>query len=395
MNRWTQTMLLAKREFVTRAKSKVFVVATAVIALVIVAIGPIVTLFADDPEPIRIGIVGIEPVGIEEGLTARAALSEQPIEITRYDSLAAAEADLEDGTVDALLVDGTSIVFNEEESLVVVQVVTDSVNSSGRIVLMEDLGLNPEEMRQLNEPEQLTVRTLVAPDPEDRPRRVAAFAGTLVLFVTILTFGQFVAMGTVEEKQNRVVEIVLSREKPSQVLVGKVLGIGALALVQLLVLAAAGLVAVNIIDIEGVPLGSIGAAIVAAVVFWFLLGYTLYAFLYATVGATVSRQEDLQGVLLLPAIFILPGFFISQLAVADPDLAIVRFGSFFPPWTPMLMPMRTALGSAQPWEVALSVALVVASIVLLIWVGSRVYTGALLRTGGTVKLRDAGKSTGA
>jgi len=395
MNRWNQTMLLAKREFVTRAKSKVFLVATAVIALVIVAIGPIVTLFANDPEPIRIGIVGIEPVGIEEGLTARAALSEQPIEITRYDSLAAAEADLEDGTVDALLVDGTSIVFNEEESLVVVQVVTDSVNSSARIVQMEDLGLNPEEMRQLNEPEQLTVRTLVAPDPEDRPRRVAAFAGTLVLFVTILTFGQFVAMGTVEEKQNRVVEIVLSRVKPSQVLVGKVLGIGALALVQLLVLAAAGLVAVNIIDIEGVPLGSIGAAIVAAVVFWFLLGYTLYAFLYATVGATVSRQEDLQGVLLLPAIFILPGFFISQLAVADPDLAIVRFGSFFPPWTPMLMPMRTALGSAQPWEVALSIALVVASIVLLIWVGSRVYTGALLRTGGTVKLRDAWKSTGA
>ena len=111
MNRWTQTMLLAKREFVTRAKSKVFLVATAVIALVIIAIGPIVTLFADDPEPIRIGIVGIEPVGIEEGLTARAALSEQPIEITRYDSPAPAEADLEDGTVDALLVDGTSIVF--------------------------------------------------------------------------------------------------------------------------------------------------------------------------------------------------------------------------------------------------------------------------------------------
>jgi ABC-2 type transport system permease protein len=395
MNRWTQTMLLAKREFVTRAMSKVFLVATGVIALVIIAIGPVVSVFVDDPEPIRIGIVGTEPVGIEEGLTARAALSEQQVEITRYDSVAAAEADLEDGTVDALLVDGTSIVFNEDESLVVVQVVTDSVNSRARIVLMEDLGLTPEEMRQLNEPEQLSVRTLVAPDPEDRPRRVAAFAGTLVLFVTILTFGQFVAMGTVEEKQNRVVEIVLSRVKASQVLVGKVLGIGALALVQLLVLAAAALVAVNIIDIEGVPLGSIGAEIVAAVVFWFLLGYTLYAFLYATVGATVSRQEDLQGVLLLPAIFILPGFFISQLAVADPDLAIVRFGSFFPPWTPMIMPMRTALGSAQAWEVALSIALVVASIVLLVWVGSRVYTGALLRTGGTVKLRDAWKSAGA
>ncbi len=395
MNRWTQTMLLTKREFVTRAKSKVFLVTMGVIALFIIAIGPVVSLFADDPEPIRIGIVGVEPAGIEEGLAARAALSERQVEITRYDSLAAAEADLEQGTVEALLVDGTSIVFNEDESLVVLQVITDSVNTRARIALMENLGLTPQEMQQLNEPAELSVRTLVVADPEERPRRVAAFVGALVLFGTILTFGQFVAMGTVEEKQNRVVEILLSRVKASQVLVGKVLGIGAVALVQLLVMAAAALVAVNIIDIEGVSLGSIGAEIVAGIFFWFLLGYTLYAFMYAALGATVSRQEDLQGVLVLPFIFLGPAFFIAQLAAADPDLAIVRFGSFFPPWTPMLMPMRTALGSAQPWEVALSIALVVAGIVLLVWVGSRVYTGALLRTGGTVKLRDAWRSTGA
>jgi ABC-2 type transport system permease protein len=395
MNRWTQTMLLTKREFVSRAKSKVFLVTMAVIALAIIAIGPVVSLFADDPEPIRIGIVGVEPAGIEEGLAARAALSEREVEITRYDSVAAAEADLEEGTVEALLVDGTSIVFNEEESFVVVQVITDSVNSRARIALMENLGLTPEEMQQLNDPAQISVRTLVVPDPEERPRRVAAFAGVLVLFGTILTFGQFVAIGTVEEKQNRVVEILLSRVKASQVLVGKVLGIGALGLVQLLVMAAAALVAINIIDIEGISLGSIGAEIVAGVFFWFLLGYTLYAFLYAALGATVSRQEDLQGVLVLPAVFILPAFFIAQLAVGDPDLAIVRFGSFFPPWTPMIMPIRMALGSAQPWEVAISIALVLAGIVLLVWVGSRVYSGALLRTGGTVKLRDAWRSTGA
>ncbi|MCZ6456737.1 MAG: hypothetical protein O6650_05745, partial [Actinobacteria bacterium] len=81
------------------------VVDGGVIALLIIAIGPVVSFFADDPEPIRIGIVGTEPVGIEEGLTARAVLSEQEVEITRYDSLVAAEADLKKGTVDALLVD--------------------------------------------------------------------------------------------------------------------------------------------------------------------------------------------------------------------------------------------------------------------------------------------------
>ncbi len=394
MNRWTQTMLLTKREFLTRAKSKVFLVTMGVIALAIIAIGPVVSLFANDPEPIRIGIVGAEPAGIEEGLAARAALSEREVEITRYGSVAAAEADLEEGTVEALLVDGTSIVFNEEESLVVVQVVTDSVNSRARIALMDNFGLTSEEMQELNEPEQLAVRTLVAADSEEKPRRVAAFVGMVVLFMTIMTFGQFVAMGTVEEKQNRVVEIVLSRVKASQVLVGKVLGIGAVGVVQLLVLAAAALVSASIIDIEGISLGSIGAEIVAGVVFWFLLGYTLYAFTYATLGATVSRQEDLQGVLALPTLFILPGFFIAQLAATNPDSPIVRFGSLFPPWTPVVMPIRTALGSAQPWEVALSIALVVASIVLLVWIGSRVYKGALLRTGGKVKMRDAWRSAG-
>jgi len=395
MNRWTLTMLLAKREFVTRAKSKVFLVAMGVIALLIIAIGPVVSFFAEDPEPTRIGIVGTEPVGIEEGLTARAVLSDQEVEITRYDSLAAAEADLEEGTVDALLVDGTSIVFNEEESLVVMEVVTDSVNSRARIALMDNLGLTPEEMQELDEPEQLSVRTLVVADSEEKPRRVAAFVGMVVLFMTIMTFGQFVAMGTVEEKQNRVVEIVLSRVKASQVLVGKVLGIGAVGLVQLLVLATAALVSTNIIDTEGISLGSIGAEIVAGVVFWFLLGYMLYAFIYAALGATVSRQEDLQGVLALPTLFILPGFFIAQLAATNPDSSIVRFGSLFPLWTPIVMPIRTALGSAQPWEVALSIALVVAGIVLLVWIGSRVYTGALLRTGGKVKMRDAWRSAGA
>ncbi len=392
MNRWTLTMLLAKREFVTRAKSKVFLVAMGVIALLIIAIGPVVSFFADDPEPTRIGIVGIEPVGIEEGLTARAALSEQKVEITRYDSLAAAEADLEEGTVEALLVDGTSIVFNEEESLVVMEVVTDSVNSRARIALMDNLGLTPEEMQELNEPEQLSVRTLVVADSAEKPRRVAAFVGMVVLFMTIMTFGQFVAMGTVEEKQNRVVEIVLSRVKASQVLVGKVLGIGAVGLVQLLVLATAALVSTNIIDTEGISLGSIGAEIVAGVVFWFLLGYMLYAFIYAALGATVSRQEDLQGVLALPTLFILPGFFIAQLAATNPDSPIVKFGSLFPLWTPVVMPIRTALGSAQPWEVALSIGLVVAGIALLVWLGSRVYQGALLRTGGKVKVRDAWRS---
>ena len=84
------------------------------------------------------------------------------------------------------------------------------------------------------------------------------------------------------------------------------------------------------VDIDGVSVPSLGAEILASIVFWFLLGYTMYAALYAGLGATVSRQEDLQSALMLPVILMLPGFFIAQAANEFPDSPIVVFGSFFP-----------------------------------------------------------------
>ena len=196
-----------------------------------------------------------------------------------------------------------------------------------------------------------------------------------------------------EEKQNRVVEVVLSRVKSAQILVGKVLGIGALGLAQLLVLAATVAVVLSIIEIPEVSLPGLGAEIIGGVIFWFLLGYTLYAFINATLGATVSRQEDLGSVAILPGLLVLPGFFIAVQAIENPDLVLVRLASFFPPCTPIVMPVRSAVGNAPFWEVALSVVLVLAAIYLLVRIGARVYTGALLRTGGKVKLREAWKAT--
>ena len=389
MSGWRQTALLIRREFLTRARNRAFLITMGCILLAIVAIGPVIAAFQEDPGPIRVGLVGQEPPAIDERLDARASLSGESVEITRFGSQADAEAALSAGDVEVLLADGSTIVFFEDDSLFVAQIVSDSVTAANRLRLMETLGLSAEEMEQLVAPGTVSVTTLVVPDPEEEPRQAAAFIGMLVLYMTILIFGQFVAMGTVEEKQNRVVEIVLSRVRASQLLVGKVVGIGALGLVQLLVLAIAAIIAASIIDVEGIDLQGIGVEIVASVLFWFLLGYTVYAFMYAALGATVSRQEDLQGVLVLPLVFLIPGFFIAQLAVTEGDLSIVRFGSLFPLWSPMVMPIRAALGLATTWEVVLSVVLVILAVIALVWIGARVYSGALLRTGGKVSLRDA------
>jgi ABC-type Na+ efflux pump permease subunit len=168
------------------------------------------------------------------------------------------------------------------------------------------LGLSESEIASVVEPVPMTITTIEERDPQDDARSAAAFVGAILLYASIVLFGQFVAMGTVEEKQNRVVEVILSRVRPWQVLVGKVAGIGLLGLMQLVALAGAAYVSAELADFSGIDVAAIGVPIIISLISWFVLGYAFYAFLYAAVGSTVSRQEDLQGAIILPIGVILP-----------------------------------------------------------------------------------------
>jgi ABC-2 type transport system permease protein len=391
MNRWRQVFEVARREFVQRARSRAFQITMLLTLGIIVAMGPILLLIQDESPPVRVGIVGEQPEGFRAAVEAQAAALGTDVEVSSFGSIAGAESALVDGAVDVLLVDGTELVWQEEISVRITSIVSGALLDTERRAAITELGLTDEEVARLLVPVPLSERVLVVEDPEETPRRIGALAGMFVLYMSILIFGQFVAMGIVEEKQNRVVEVVLSRIKPAQLLVGKVLGIGALGLLQVLAIGAAAVVALTFVDLPDVSLAGLGAEIIASVVFWYLLGFTLYSFLYAALGATVSRQEDLQGAVILPVFLILPGFFLAQVAVEFPDGTLATVGSLVPFWTPMVMPVRMASGGV-PWaQVALSVALVALTIVVLVRVGARVYSGAVLRTGARVKLRDAWK----
>lgn len=391
MNRWRQVFEVARREFVQRARSRAFQITMLLTLGIIVAMGPILLLIQDESPPVRVGIVGEEPEGFRAAVAAQGAALGADVEVSSFGSIAGAESALVDGTVDVLLVNGTELVWQEESSVRITSIVSGALLDTERRAAIAELGLTDEEVARLLVPVPLSERVLVVEDPEETPRRIGALAGMFVLYMSILIFGQFVAMGIVEEKQNRVVEVVLSRIKPAQLLVGKVLGIGALGLLQVLAIGAAAVVALSFVDLPDVSLAGLGAEIIASVVFWYLLGFTLYSFLYAALGATVSRQEDLQGAVILPVFLILPGFFLAQVAVEFPDGTLATVGSLVPFWTPMVMPVRMASGGV-PWlQVALSVSLVAMTIVVLVRVGARVYSGAVLRTGARVKLRDAWK----
>jgi ABC-2 type transport system permease protein len=390
MSRWKQNWLLAKREFLQRAKSRAFLVTMGLLATAIVGSGLLITVIGSGDEGIDVGLAGTVPPGIEGDIEAVADSFEDSVTVTSFGSVADAQDALRDGSVDVVLVDGSELVWNEAESFRVSQIVQTAVTANERRAVITELQATPEQIARLQGTE-LASRTLESKQDVDEAKQIAGLLASMVLYIAILVFGQFVALGAVEEKQNRVVEVVLSRVDASQILLGKVLGIGALGLAQLVVLGATAIFTLSLVETD-LPLPSIGLTTAASTVMWFVLGYTLYAFLYAALGATVTRQEDLQGVLILPVMVILPGFFLAQFALGEPDSTLVRLGSLFPLWTPFVMPVRIGNGDAAIWEVLLSIVLVIATAVLLNRVGARVYSGALLTTGKRVKLRDAWRS---
>ena len=395
MNRWRQVALLAKREFKERATSKPFLITMSILVLMILAVGPAVSFFvSDETEATRIGLVGDEPATIEQALDAQAAVFEIEVELVRYSDRAAAETALTDGDAAVVLADGTEIVFHTDVSSRLSALVGGAVNTSVKSEALADLGLSDGEVAAVVAPVRITVVTLEEEDVEEDTKRAAAFIGTLALYISILMFGQFVAMGTVEEKQNRVVEVILSRVRPWQILVGKVVGIGVLGLLQLALLAGAAYFSAQMADLSDVDLASIGLPIIAGVFFWFILGYTFYAFLYAAVGSTVSRQEDLQGAMMMPIVLIVPGYILALVAAENPDGLVPTIGSMLPPWAPFVMPVRIAAGAAQTWEILVAVLGTALAAVVLVWLGSRVYAGALLRTGDKVKLLEAWRAAG-
>ncbi|MEN8040141.1 MAG: ABC transporter permease [Actinomycetota bacterium] len=393
MNAWTQVWILAKREFLERGRSKPFIVTMGIIAVVILAIGPIANLMTGgEVEPTTLGISGEEPPGLEQELVAQGALFEVEIDIERYPSRPASESALEEGEADAVIIDSEEVMFYENMSSRLMAIIQRSVDTVVTRATLQDLGLSDDEVLALQNPVPLNMQIVEAPEIEDEARLGAAFMGAIALYISIIMFGQFVAMGTVEEKQNRVVEVVLSRVRSWQVLVGKVAGIGLLGLVQLTILAGSAYVSAQFVDAADVDIAEIGLPIIASVFFWFILGYTFYAFLYAAVGSTVSRQEDLQGAIMLPIVLILPGYLLAIVAAQDPDGLLPTIGSIMPMWAPFVMPLRIASDVAAPWEVAVAVGGSVAGAMALVWIGSRVYRGALLRTGTKVKLKDAWKA---
>ena len=185
--------------------------------------------------------------------------------------------------------------------------------------------------------------------------------------------------GVVEEKNNRVVELIVSTVRPRHLLAGKVIGIGLLGLAQLVLVAGLGasLLAAGVFDAPA----SLGASL-ALVVPWFALGFALYAVAYAAAGALASSQQDANSAGQPVTFAILGVYFLGYAAlVTDDNGLLAHVLTVFPLTAPLVLPARSALVGVPLWEHALAVVLVLATIYALVRLAGRVYAHGLLHTG--------------
>ena len=150
------------------------------------------------------------------------------------------------------------------------------------------------------------------------------------------------------------------------------------------VVGVAGALAFDLVDIPGELIGT-----AVSVVLWFVLGYAFYAAIFAVAASLVSRQEDLAAVIMPTTMVLVVAFIVGIQAAANPDGTLAVVTSYVPGLSPLVMPVRQAAGDVAVWEIALSVAVMLVAIALIVRLGGRVYAGALLRTGGRTKIREA------
>ena len=200
-------------------------------------------------------------------------------------------------------------------------------------------------------------------------------------------YGGFLLVGVIEEKSSRVVEVMLSRLRPTELLTGKIAGIGLVGLAQFGLVAAAALIALAFSDNAQLPTTTRGT--IGWVVFWFILGYAFYAVLYGAAGSLVSRQEEAQSMTFPITAVLIVAYLFALEAVQSPDSMATLIGSFLPPTAPLVMIVRIANGAVPWWQIGLSVLLMLVTIYGMLRLAGRIYAGAVLRTGGRVKLREA------
>ncbi len=388
MKSFRSIWLVALRESTERARSRSYIVST-VLTLVIVGVLVGVMVLTDGTTPTYdVGVTGDNPPTLREAITATATATESIVSVIEYPEEAAARAAVDDGTIDAAVIDDDVIVVRQAGGSGVEPIIEAALRQTRLLTALAEAGVDPETLVDTG---AISIEATQPPD-DDGDEAVAVIA-IVLLFLVITTYGQWVLLGVLEEKSTRVVEQLVSSTSVRSLLAGKVIGVGLLGFAQLAVLIAAAVIVGSAFDAFDLPSSTYATA--AWSVVWFVLGFAFYAVMYAAAGSLVSRTEDAQTAATPVALLGVAAYLVTfgLVLTAEPDAVVVRLVSILPPVAPIAFPARIAAGAVPLWEILLAVVVTVAAVVGVVRVAARIYSGALLAQGSRIRLRQAWRAS--
>jgi len=378
---------VAWREIRTRARTKSFKWITGILVAAAVA-GPVIATLVPDnvTEELRevtIGLVEVDQ-GVEDQILA---FTEGGLDVTFRDlsglSAAGVEQALTDDDVDLVLEPGPTLVWDRSKDFEVAAAVYTALQQQELLVRGRTLGLDQGDIAELLTPAVVEERFANEADASEGVTIFVSFLGLMAAFMLPQIFGQLTLMSVVEEKSTRVIEVLLNHLRPRTLLMGKVLGVGALAVLQLVVVVSGLTAALLLTDFVEIP-PSVWR-FVPVILVSILGGLAIYNTLFALLGSLISRQEDASQVMMPVFIPLMAGFFVGQVAITgNAESVLVRALTLFPLTAPMMLPLRVARDAIAPWEVALTLTLLAFGVWLLVRIASRVYEFTLLHTGSRI-----------
>jgi ABC-2 type transport system permease protein len=410
-------LLIIRREFLERVRTRSFLLSTLLFPLFFAALIFIPPLLQSGGGERTLVLVDQSPAGIGQSVAQALQAPRDEKNAIRYTvervqgplepRRARLNARVEAKEIDGYLWIGPDVVTSSEVQyrardvtrVKVVQDIEEAVTAAVRQERLRGQGLTAAQVAQLVRGVDVKAARITGGGEEGGnifATMITAYVIGIMFMQLILLYGQNAMRSVLEEKTNRIVEVIVSSVHPAQLMAGKVLGVAAVAVLQVGIWVGFSMLMTSQGARVGMSAGALraadlGPAVWGTILVYFILGFILYAAMYAAVGSMVTSEQEAQQMavplmlpLIVPILFIMP-------VLTDPLGSTARTLSLIPFTAPVVMPMRAVATEIPPLEIAASIALLVAGVLAVLWLAGKIYRVGILSTGKKPSLRELGR----
>jgi len=400
-------LVIARREFLERVRTKWFLVVTLLGPIVTIAMVVVPALLAHSDFSARIQVVDhtgkLGPALVEKLSGPNWKVEQVPVDTPEATLLGRIKADTIDGYLDVpadVLEKSTSVIYRGDNATnqVVSVLLERAVRAAVQKVRGDQLGIPSDKLESLLSPVDVEAKhtTGEGEGASGGATFLVGYVLAFIIYLSIILYAVNVMRGVVQEKTNRVVEIMVAAAKPRALMFGKLIGVGSVGLLQVGVwVGMAALTMKYRLQLlaffgasGGFTMPELAPSAIAVILSYFVFGYFFYAAIYAAIGAMVNSDQEAQQAQTPVMLMIMFSFICLQIVTNDPRGSAAEVLTLIPFASPILMPMRFLLGGASLGEVGISLAILLASTWLVAVLAARVYRVGILMYGKRPSLRE-------